>query len=83
MALDIRGVILTRLGRFDEAIGNLKEAASDRPTPSMLFHLCRAYRKANRMEDFRHYREQAHRAGISAAKVDSVERMELESLLSH
>ena len=80
--LDTRGVILTRLGRFDEAIDDLKEAARLGSSPANFFHLARACQKANRTQDFRRYRDEARRSGVSASKVDPSERTELESLLS-
>ena len=80
--LDTRGVILTRLGRFDEAIVDLKASAADRPSPTILYHLARAYRKAGRDADFRASRDQARRIGLSPKDLDPAERDEMRTLMA-
>ena len=80
--LDTRGVILTRLGRFEKAIEDLKDSAADQTSSVVLYHLARAYQKANHDQEFRRYRDEARRAGISPKEVDQTERDELASLLS-
>ena len=47
-ALDTRGVILTRLKRFDEAIKDLEEVIRAAPNGLHYFHLARAYNRAGR-----------------------------------
>ena len=47
--LDTRGVILTRLNRYDEAIHDLEAAVKERPDGAILFHLARAYQKKGRV----------------------------------
>jgi tetratricopeptide (TPR) repeat protein len=79
--LDTRGVILTRLGRFDEAIEVLKEVVLLRPSASFYTHLARAYFKAGQDEQFRKYRDAARKAGFDAKKADPSERAELESMM--
>jgi tetratricopeptide (TPR) repeat protein len=80
-ALDTRGVILTRLGRLDEAIKELEEATRARPTPVFYAHLARAYQKAGQDEQFRKTRDQALRGGFSPKMFDPSERAEIEAML--
>lgn len=80
--LDTRGVVLTRLGRLDEAIGVLNEAASDGPSPAVLFHLARACRKAGRDPEYRRFRDQARDAGISPEQVAPTEREDLAAVMA-
>ncbi|WP_435011794.1 tetratricopeptide repeat protein (plasmid) [Tundrisphaera lichenicola] len=80
--LDTRGVVLTRLGRLDRAIEDLKDSAAEQPSSVVLYHLARAYRKANRDQEFRQYRDEARRAGISPKELDLTERAEMTSLMS-
>ena len=62
--LDTRGVILTRLGRFDEAIADLEAAADALPTGPICFHLARAYLKKGRTDDSKKTLERARQAGL-------------------
>jgi cellulose synthase operon protein C len=83
-SLDTRGVILTRLGRLDEAIKDLEDAVRARTaSPSRVFyaHLARAYHKAGQDELFRKYRDLALRDGFSPKEFDPSERTEIEALL--
>lgn len=74
--LDTRGVILTRLGRFDEAIKDLETAARALPTGPVFFHLARAYQKKGRTEDFRKLRDLARKAGLTPEQLQPSEREE-------
>lgn len=80
--LDTRGVVLTRLGRPDEAIQDLKEAGGESPSPSTLFHLARASLKANREQDYQKFRDKARRSGIDPKDVDVAERSEMATFIS-
>lgn len=80
--LDTRGVILTRLGRLDEAIATLKEAGGDRPSAATLYHLARAYRRAGRAREFRDAIDLARRAGLSPRELDPVERAEMDKIMA-
>ena len=49
--LDTRGVIEIRLGRLDDAIKDLEEAATALPAGSVYFHLARTFQKKGRMAE--------------------------------
>ena len=74
--LDTRGVILTRLGRLDEAVKDLETATRVVPTGPILFHLARAYQKQGRTDDFRKARDRARAAGLVAEQLQPGEREE-------
>lgn len=78
---DTRGVILTRLGRYDEAIRDLEAAANVLPTPAVLYHLARAHHKAGHKADFEKYRELARQAGLNAKALSPGEVEEMEALM--
>ncbi|MDR3638954.1 MAG: tetratricopeptide repeat protein [Isosphaeraceae bacterium] len=80
--LDTRGVILTRLGRFDEAIKDLETAARAVPTGPIFFHLARAYQKQGRTDDFRKARDRARAAGLLPEQLQPGEREEWVKLLA-
>jgi tetratricopeptide (TPR) repeat protein len=79
--LDTRGVILTRMGRFDEAVADLEEVARDKPNGIHHYHLARAYLKAGKIESFRKVRELMRRDGLTPEGVDPIERADLAALL--
>jgi len=78
---DTRGVILTRLGRHDEAIADLQDAIKGRPAGSYYFHLARAAKKAGRDDLYRKNRDLARKAGIDPSKLDEPERAEFASIM--
>jgi Tfp pilus assembly protein PilF len=80
-SIDTRGVILIRLGRFDEAIEELKWVVQAEPTGVHYYHLAHAYQKAGRDAEFRAAREQMRRAGLTVADLDPDERPEFEALM--
>ena len=79
--LDTRGVILSRLNRLDEAIADLEESAKARPSAVTYFHLTRAYRLANKMDDFRRCRDLTNKAKLDRDSLDPSDKADL-SLLS-
>jgi tetratricopeptide (TPR) repeat protein len=79
--VDTRGVILLRLGRVDEAIKELETAAASLPTPAILYHLARAYRKANRQTDFEKYRDKARQGGLKFEMLQPSERPEAKEIM--
>ena len=79
--LDTRGVILTRLGRYDEAIADLERAARAAGGLSH-FRLAQAYQKAGRTADARASLEAARKAGATPAQADATERAEFEALVA-
>jgi len=80
--LDTRGVIMTRLGRFDEAITDLEEAASIDPSGLRHYHLASAYRKAGREAACRKAFAMALRAGLTSSSIDPTEQAEFETMKS-
>jgi tetratricopeptide (TPR) repeat protein len=79
-ALDTRGIILARLGRFDEALHDLEEVIKSEPTPQHHFHMARVYLQAGRTDDARRSMELARQGGLTPREVDPAERGALESL---
>lgn len=80
---DTRGVIYTRLGKYKEAITDLKMAVQDRPTGQIWAHLARAYYKANLMDDFKKARDNAKNATppLTPDMLEKADRAELEPLI--
>ena len=79
--LDTRGVILVRLGRVDDAIKELQAAATSLPTAPILYHLARAYRKANQQPEFEKYRDKARQAGLKLEQLQPSERREAKEIM--
>jgi cellulose synthase operon protein C len=82
--LDTRGVILTRLGKFDQAISDLEAAIQTSQTPSaaIYYHLARAYQKAGRTAEFQKSRTRAKEAGLNATLLEPSERVEMDKLMN-
>ena len=78
--LDTQGVILVRLGRLDEAIPILEEAAPGLPGGLGYFHLARAQYKAGRDADARKALTLARDAGLKPETMEDADRHELEAL---
>ncbi len=72
--LDTRGVILTRLGRLDEAIATLEESSKLDPSASTFFHLARVYQKAGKDGELQRCRELARKARFDPATLDTSDR---------
>ncbi len=80
--LDTRGVILTRLGRFDEAAESLAKAARALNDPAVDFHLARAYRKAGKADESRGCRDRALRRGLTPAHLQPSERSAWDEVMN-
>jgi tetratricopeptide (TPR) repeat protein len=81
--LDTRGVILTRLSKFDQAISDLEAATQASPTASAYYyHLARAYHKAGRTAEFQKYRTRAKETGLNATLLEPSERVEMDKLMN-
>ena len=80
---DTRGCILTRLGRYDDAIRDLELAVRERPTGATWAHLARAYHKAGRDADFQKARGKALTAlpPLTPEGLDKSDRAELGPLI--
>ena len=79
--LDTRGVILARLGRFEEAIADLELSVKVDPSPVTYFHLARAYFKAGKAEDFRRCRELARQKKFNRSTLDPTDRADLDEVM--
>lgn len=80
--LGARGVILTRLGKFDEAIRDLEKAIEIDPSADRHYFLARAYHKAGQDDRFRSQLDLARQAGLSPELIDRWQHDELRELLS-
>lgn len=80
---DTRGVIYTRLGKYREAIEDLKLAVLDRPSGITWAHLARAYHKAGMTEEFEMARARAKEAKppLKPETIEKGERDELVGLI--
>lgn len=81
--LDTRGVILTHLGKFDEAIQELAAAAATGPSPGIYYHLARAYHRAGQEDGCQKNRTLAKQAGLVASHLQPHEREEMDKLMNH
>ncbi len=72
--LDTRGVILTRLGRFDEAIRVLSEASQRSERPILTYHLAYAYYMDGQLERFRETLQKARELGFKPELLEPFER---------
>lgn len=81
--LDTRGVILTRLGNYPDAVRDLREAADGlRDNPSVEFHLARAYLKMGKPEEARKSRERALKAGLGRERLQESERADWDAVMN-
>ena len=80
---DTRGVILTRLGKYDEAIRDLELAVQRPPHRPVWAHLARAYHKASLLDKFREARDRAKNAKppLTPDMLEKTDRAELEPLI--
>ena len=81
--LDMRGVILSRLGRHEEAIHDLEEANLSSPSVQTEFHLVVACRAAGRDDLFRKYYERLKTVGLKPDQLDVSERAAYDSIFKH
>jgi len=79
--LDTRGVILTRLGKFEDAIKDLEAATGATPSGPFLFHLARAYLKKGNRESFQKARARAHEAGLRPEQLQPSERADWDEVM--
>jgi len=78
--LDTRGVLLHRLGRYEEAIRDLQKAAqSERARPVYWFHLAQAQRDAAQAEQAEASFRKAIDLGLTSSDVEPFERTAFET----
>ncbi len=74
---DTRGVILTRLGRFDEAIAELERATRTDPSTIHYLHLSRALAGKGRAEEARKALQDARKALKDPRSLDPADLAEV------
>ena len=79
--LDTRGVILTRLGRYDDAVRDLEAAAQNLRDPSVYYHLTRAYVRMGKPDLARKFRDRALEAGLSRDQLQGSERADWDAVM--
>ena len=80
--LDTRGVILTRLGRLDEAIRDLQNASRGMPSASVFYHLARAYKTKGEVEACKAARDRAKQAGLNRAELQPSDQADFDAIMS-
>ena len=80
--LDTRGVILTRLGKLDDAIKDLESAATALPIGPVYYHLARAYQKKGRIDESQKARDRARQAGLRIEQLQPSERGEWDTVMN-
>ncbi len=80
--LDTRGVIELRLGRVDQAIGDLETAAGSIPSAPICYHLTRAYIAAGRLDEAAKALARAKAAGLKPETLQPSERGELARIMA-
>lgn len=85
--LDTRGVILTRMGRYSEAITELESGlqaatiiSDGQPLAALYFHLARAYLLNDQPEKAKNYFEAGKSVGLSAEQLEPTEQEDFRKL---
>jgi hypothetical protein len=74
-------VILSRLGRHDEAVRDLAESNRLAASDQTLFHLAIACHAAGREDDYRKCREAVRKSSLKPDQLDASERAAFEELI--
>ena len=74
------GVILMRLGRFQEAFDDLQDSVKAASTGTRQFHLAQACKKTGKDAESRKAIEEALKAGLTLSTVEPVKRADFEAL---
>ncbi len=80
--LDTRAVVYMALGRVEDAVRDLENAASFRPVPVVFFHLAEAYRRAGKLADAGKTFQKGKDAGLTASSIHPLERASYDRLLA-
>jgi pentatricopeptide repeat protein len=73
--LDTRATVYLAMGRYEEAVADLRKAVEDGPSASRFFHLSQAYLRAGQPEKARKAFRQAKAAGLEPKNLHPVERL--------
>ena len=76
--LDTRAVAELNLGRIEPALRDLERVVNEAPTPTRLFHLCRAYERSKNVTSAQAALRQANEAGLTLQHLHPVEQAEYE-----
>jgi tetratricopeptide (TPR) repeat protein len=79
---DTRGVILTHLGKYDDAIKDLTGAARDLPSGAVYYHLAAALLKAKRPQDARPWQDLARKSGLSRDQLQPTELTDWDAVMT-
>jgi hypothetical protein len=74
-------VILSRLGRHDEAMRDLAESNRLAASDQTIFHLAVACHAAGREDEYRKCREAVRKSGLKPDQVDATEMAAFEALI--
>ncbi len=80
--LDTRGVIYTRLARYDEAVKDLELAVPTDRDGTVHFHLARVYSKLNKPDELKKHRDLALKGGLTRLKVQPSERSDWDAIMN-
>lgn len=79
--LDTRGVILTRLGRLDDAVKALETAAGQKKDATVDYHLARAYHKQGNADAARKHRDRAREAGLTREQLQPCDQADWDAVM--
>ncbi|MFO0907022.1 MAG: tetratricopeptide repeat protein [Isosphaeraceae bacterium] len=79
--LDTRGVILTRLKKYPDAVRDLEAAVADMPNPTFLYHLAQTYLKMGKTDDARKTRDRAKEAGLTRDQLQGSELADWDAVM--
>lgn len=79
--LDTRGVILTRLGRFDDAVKDLETAVKAMKDPTAEFHLARVYLKLGDTAAAQTHRDRAREGGLTREQLQACDRADWDTVM--
>jgi Tfp pilus assembly protein PilF len=80
--LDTRGLVHLRRKDLSKALEDLKEASTDAPTPTRLYHLALAYHREGNTTRARELLAQAREKGLKVAGLHPIEQKQCQELLT-
>ncbi len=79
--LDTRALVYLKMKSYGEALSDFKEANSDTPTPTRLFHLAQAHHLAKEKDAAAKALQQAMKLGLQTAALHPLEQKDCKRLL--